>query len=333
MKQLLKRLFSQEYLSKEEATQTLIRIAESAYNPAEVAAFMTVFQMRPIATQELQGFRTALLALAHKVDWERDEAIDLCGTGGDGKDTFNISTLSAVVVAGAGYPVTKHGNYGVSSVCGSSNVLEALGYQFTNNADKLQRQVDKHNLCFLHAPLFHPAMKAVAPIRKQLGVRTFFNLLGPLVNPLQPHRQLVGVSNLEILRLYQYLLQQTKREFAIVYALDGYDEVSLTGTFKLITNKEEQMLSPQQIGQKKHLPAALHGGKTIREAATVFTNILQGEGTAAQNEVVSTNAGLAIQRFKPKIPLEDCIAEAHETLISRKAYQNFQSLITNQEVV
>ncbi|MFK7799693.1 MAG: anthranilate phosphoribosyltransferase [Aureispira sp.] len=327
MKKLLEKLFQQEYLDQATAKKTLVDITQGIYNPAQIAAFITVFQMRPIALQELLGFREALLELCVPIDLADFDSVDLCGTGGDGKDTFNISTLAAVVVAGAGYQVTKHGNYGVSSVCGSSNVLQALGYQFTNDAEQLKRQLDQHSLCFLHAPLFHPAMKAVAGIRRELGVRTFFNLLGPLVNPVQPKQQLVGVANLEIVRLYQYILQQSQKEYAIVHALDGYDEISLTGAFKIITPTQEQRLEPAQIGQQQHDAVALQGGSTIEAAAKVFLKILEGQGSAAQNAVVCTNAGLAIQRFAPNRVLTDCIQEAKDTLLSQKAFQNFKQLI------
>ncbi|MFT5645881.1 MAG: anthranilate phosphoribosyltransferase [Aureispira sp.] len=330
MKKILQGLFQQEYLSRTRAKQILIEIAQEKFNAAHVASFLTVFQMRPISTEELQGFRDALLELCLKIDLSDYDSVDLCGTGGDGKDTFNISTLAAVVVAGAGYNVTKHGNYGVSSVCGSSNVLEKLGYKFTDKEDNLKRELDQYKLCFLHAPLFHPAMKAVGAIRRDLGVRTFFNLLGPLVNPVQPKQQMVGVSNLEIVRLYQYVLQQTDKEFAIVHTLDGYDEVSLTGNFKVITPKSEVLLTAQEIGQNKQNAKDLSGGSTIEAAAKIFSNILEGKGSTAQNQVVCTNAGIAIQRFNPQKALEDCIREAEEALLSQKAFQNFKGLLEKQ---
>lgn len=330
MKKILQGLFQQEYLSRTKAKQILIEIAQEKFNAAHVASFLTVFQMRPISTEELQGFQDALLELCLKIDLSDYDSVDLCGTGGDGKDTFNISTLAAVVVAGAGYNVTKHGNYGVSSVCGSSNVLEELGYKFTNKEDNLKRALDQHKLCFLHAPLFHPAMKAVGAIRRDLGVRTFFNLLGPLVNPVQPKQQMVGVSNLEIVRLYQYVLQQTDKEFAIVHALDGYDEVSLTGDFKIITPKSEALLSAYEIGQNQQNAKDLSGGSTIEAAAKIFSKILEGNGSTAQNQVVCTNAGIAIQRFNPQKALQDCIREAEEALLSQKAFQNFKGLLEKQ---
>ncbi len=327
MKKLLEQLFQQEYLDQATAKNTLLKITQGVYNPAQIAAFLTVFQMRPMALEELLGFREALLELCVPLDLSDFDSVDLCGTGGDGKDTFNISTLAAVVVAGAGYHVTKHGNYGVSSVCGSSNVLQQLGYQFTSDESRLKQQLEQQHLCFLHAPLFHPAMKAVGAIRRDLGVRTFFNVLGPLVNPVQPKQQLVGVANLEIVRLYQYVLQQSQKEYAIVHALDGYDEVSLTGAFKVITPKQEQHLTPKKIGQQQHDAGALRGGSTIEAAAKVFMTVLEGQGSHAQNEVVCTNAGLAIQRFKPQRPLVDCIQEAKEALLSQQAANNFKQLL------
>lgn len=330
MRKILESLFQQEALSRAKAKEILLEIAQEKFNPVQVASFLTVFQMRSISTAELQGFQEALLELCLKIDLSDYDSVDLCGTGGDGKDTFNVSTLAAVVVAGAGYHVTKHGNYGVSSICGSSNVLEQLGYQFTNKQDDLKRQLDQHQLCFLHAPLFHPAMKAVGSIRKDLGLRTFFNLLGPLVNPVQPKQQMVGVANLETVRLYQYVLQQSDKEFAIVHALDGYDEVSLTGAFKVITAQKEALLTPKTIGQDQQKASDLRGGSTIEAAAKIFSNILAGKGSSAQNQVVCTNAGIAIQRFKPQNALEDCIQEAKEALLSQKAHQNFKKLIAKQ---
>ena len=327
MKKLLNRLYEYQTLSRKEATEVLTQISEGRYNEAQIASFLTVYIMRPITVEELQGFRDALLNLCKPIDLEGLESVDIVGTGGDGKNTFNISTLSSFVVAGAGYKVTKHGNYGVSSVCGSSNVLEHLGYHFTNDADELKRQLDRANICFFHAPFFHPAMKTVAPIRKQMGVKTFFNMLGPLVNPAQPSHQLLGVFNLGLSRLYEYILQQTDRQFSIVYALDGYDEISLTGPFKLRSNSGEQVLSPEAIGKPRLRQEQLHGGDTVEEAAKIFTDILSGNGSDAQVEVVSANAGLAIHTIKPAVSLEACMDEARESLLSGRALERFGKLI------
>ncbi|MBL4905517.1 MAG: anthranilate phosphoribosyltransferase, partial [Flavobacteriaceae bacterium] len=295
MKQILNTLFEQKRLSKEQSKEVLINIAQEKYNSAQIAAFITVFLMRPVAVDELTGFREALLELSIKIDLSEFNTIDLCGTGGDGKNTFNISTLTSFIVAGTGNKVAKHGNYGVSSASGSSNMLEFLGYQFTNKESILKRQLETANICFLHAPLFHPAMKVVAPIRRELGVKTFFNMLGPLVNPSTPQNQLVGVFNLEVARVYNYMLQQNGVNYGVVHALDGYDEISLTGDFKLFTKDGEQQISPEDIGQKRILQSEIFGGDTVAEAATIFVNIINGKGTEQQNNVVLTNTAFALK--------------------------------------
>lgn len=327
MKKVLLRLFEHKKLTRSEAKEILVKIANHEYNEAQIAAFISVYLMRSISVEELQGFRDALLELCLPVNLEGIDSIDIVGTGGDGKNTFNISTISSFVIAGAGYKVTKHGNYGVSSACGSSNVLQHLGYNFTNEEDILKKQLDKANICFFHAPLFHPAMKTVAPIRRQLGVKTFFNMLGPLVNPGQPKYQLLGVFNLELSRLYQYIFQQTQRQYAIVYAMDGYDEVSLTGNFKLRDNSGEKMISPESIGKPKLKAEDLRGGDSVESAAKIFTNILGGKGTKAQNHVITANAGLAIQCMNPEKSITDCIAEAEESLLSGRAFEKLKLLV------
>lgn len=329
MKKILNKLFDHQSLNKEEARDILVRISQSEYNDAQIAAFISVYLMRNISLNELSGFREALLDLCVKVNINGDDAIDLCGTGGDGKNTFNISTLSSFVVAGAGYRVTKHGNYGVSSVCGSSNVLEHLGYNFTNVEDDLQRQLDACNICFLHAPLFHPALKSVGRIRKELGVKTFFNMLGPLVNPVQPRQQLVGVFNLRLARLYNYLHQDLDKTYCIVHSIDGYDEVSLTGDVRLINSKEELLVNPSYFHKSQLRPEDIFGGDNIEGAAKIFTDILAGNGTDAQNSVVESNSALAIQCFDPSRSIEDCVAEAHESIVSGKANSALQLLIEN----
>jgi len=321
MKNILERLFAHERLSREEARQVLLDISHAKYHHVQVASFATVYRMRPISIPELQGFRDALLELCHPFELNGQESIDIVGTGGDGKNTFNISTISAMVVAGAGYRVTKHGSYGVSSSVGSSNVLQALGYQFTNDTDTLRRQLDKANICFLHAPLFHPAMKEVVPVRKQLGIKTFFNMLGPLVNPAQPTHQLFGTYSQQLSRMYQYIMQETGRRYAIVYALDGYDELSLTGPFRLRTNEEDAVLQPEDMHSPRLAAKALHGGDTAEEAAQIFKKVLNDKASPEQKAVVTANAGLAIHCLRPKQSLSDCIAEARESLESGKAHQ------------
>ncbi len=326
MKHILQRLYHHETLSQTEAKEVLLRITQGEMNPAQLASFLTVFLMRTITIDELIGFRNALLERCIKVSLDGMDSIDIVGTGGDGKDTFNISTLSCFVVAGAGYKVTKHGNYGSSSISGSSNTLEHLGYQFTNDVDTLKRQLDKANICFFHAPKFHPAMKSVAGTRKELGVRTFFNLLGPLVNPCTPSHQLFGTSSLGISRLYQYVMQASGKQFSIVHALDGYDEISLTGNVDIRNNQGQHIYSPSDFNQATLQPKQLQGGETQSEAVRIFKDVLNGKGTEAQENVVCTNAGMAIHTIKPQQSILDCIAEAKEALRSGKALQVLQRI-------
>ncbi len=327
MKKILQHLFEHKALSRTEAKEVLTNITNNKYNEAQIAAFITVYLMRSMTVEELQGFRDALLELCLPADFEGASTIDMCGTGGDGKNTFNISTLASVVVAGAGYKVTKHGNYGVSSVCGSSNVLEFLGYRFSNNMDVLKKQLDDTNICFLHAPMFHPAMKSVGPIRQLLGVKTFFNMLGPLVNPAQPKQQCVGVFSMELARLYQYIYQQTDKQYAIVHGLDGFDEVSLTGACAVKTPQGEQVITPESFGFQRLTLESIDGGETIGEAARIFIDVLSGKGTSAQENAVIANAALGIQCFKPSASLTDCVAEASESLKAGKAKKTFEKLL------
>lgn len=327
MKKILNRLINHETISREEAREVLVNISNGKYNSSQIAAFLTVYMMRSITIEELEGFRDALLELCIHVDLNGRETIDLCGTGGDGKDTFNISTLASFVTAGAGIPVSKHGNYGVSSTCGSSNVLESLGIRFSNDTDFLKRSLDKAGICILHAPLFHPAMKEVAPIRRELAVKTFFNMLGPMVNPAFPRNQMVGVFNLELARLYGYLYQNTDKNYTILHALDGYDEVSLTGPAKVIGNNREQVLQVEDLGMPLLDPKEIAGGKTIEENATIFTDILKGKGSNAQNAVVCANAALAIATATGK-NLETTTQQAYDSLLSGKALESFTTLRT-----
>jgi anthranilate phosphoribosyltransferase len=325
MKEILEHLYQHKTLSKAEAKTILIDIALGKYNHYQIASFLTAFIMRNITLDELKGFREALLELCHRVNLSAYNAMDVCGTGGDGKNTFNISTLSSFVVAGANIPVAKHGNYGVSSVSGSSNLLEQLGIRFQTEESKLKQQLDKANICFLHAPQFHPAMKFVAPVRKELGVKTFFNMLGPLVNPAQPKVQLVGVFSLELARMYQYLFQEEQMQYTIIHALDGFDEVSLTDECKLISENEEHIIKPNYFGFDAVSLAEIHGGDTVEEAAEIFINILKGEGTKAQNKVVLANAALGIKTHQ-KIEITEAIERAKESLFGLKAFQSFNAL-------
>ena len=326
MKNVLNRLIAHETISTEEAKQIIINISNDMYNLSQIACFLSVYLMRSITIEELRGFRDALLELCIPIDLSDYNAIDIVGTGGDGKNTFNISTLSSFITAGAGIHVSKHGNYGVSSTSGSSNVMEHLGVKFSNNKDFLKNCLEKSGICILHAPLFHPAMKNVAPIRKELGVKTFFNMLGPMVNPSFPKNQLLGVYNLEILRLFSFLYQKTDKNYNIVFALDGYDEISLTGKAKLISNHSETLFSPQDLGLKTIKPSEIFGGDSIKEAANLFVNIIDGKGTEAQNNVVCTNAGLAIATSR-QIAHSEGFELAKESLLSGKAKQSLYKLI------
>src|SRR6202012_843403 len=273
MKKILQFLFEHKTLTREQAKDVLSRIAKGDFNESELAAFITVFLMRSITIGELQGFRDALLELCVRVDLGGIETIDIVGTGGDGKNTFNISTLACFVVAGTGNKVAKHGNYGATSISGASNVMEQLGYKFKNDTARLRQEVETAGFCFLHAPLFHPALKTVGPIRRNLGIRTFFNILGPMVNPAFPATQLVGVYNLEMARIYNYLLQQTGGRFTIIHSLDGYDEISLTGDTKVITNAGERIFTPEELGKRMVNATDIYGGNTVEEAAKLFVRI------------------------------------------------------------
>lgn len=324
MKEVLNHLLRHETLSRAEAKAILTKIAKGDVNGAQVAAFLTVYMMRTITVEELGGFREAMLELCIPIELSEFDPIDLCGTGGDGKDTFNISTLASFVAAGAGVKVAKHGNYGVSSVSGSSNVIEQLGAVFTNDQDKLRHQIETANICFLHAPLFHPAMKHVAPIRRELKVKTFFNMLGPMVNPAFPQKQLVGVFSLELARLYGYLYQKTDKSFTILHSLDGYDEVSLTGKTRMIDRKGEWLLDPSDLGLPKVTQEDLFGGKTVKEAVSLFVNILNNNGTTQQASAVLANAGLAIRTSRPELSLVDAVEAARESMKSGAAAKSLE---------
>jgi len=327
MKDILNHLFDYKTLSQKEAEEVLKNIASGKFNDTQIAVFLGVFQMRAITLEELIGFRQALKNLAIKIDLSDFETIDLCGTGGDGKDTFNISTLTSFVVAGTGAKVAKHGNYGVSSTCGSSNVLEHFGYKFSNDKTKLKTELDKAGICFLHAPLFNPAMKHVAPVRKQLGLKTFFNILGPMINPSSPQNQLVGVYSMELARMYGYVYQTTETNYTIIHNLDGDDEVSLTAPFKMISRYKEEISEARDLGLENLLPEQLVGGKDVKESGKIFFDILSGQGTSAQENAVLANAGIALNILNPKASLPDCVSLARESLKSGQALKSFNKLI------
>jgi anthranilate phosphoribosyltransferase len=330
MKKILQFLFEHKALSCEMAKDTLLNIGKGVYNEHELTAFMTVYLMRSVTINELQGFRDALLELCVPVHFDGDTVLDIVGTGGDGKNTFNISTSACFIVAGANHKVAKHGNYGASSVSGASNLMEQLGYKFKNDNAALQRELDIAGICFLHAPLFHPALKIVGPIRKNLGMRTFFNMLGPMVNPANPAYQLVGVYSAEMARIYNYLLQQTEKKFTIIHSLDGYDEISLTSDTKVITNAGEQICTPEQLGKRMVSAADIYGGQTVESAAKIFVTILNGKGSWAQNAVVLANAAMALHGTGAYNNYDLAYAAAVESLESGRANQALEKLIQLQ---
>ncbi len=328
MKDILYRLFEHRYLGRDEARRILQNIAAGQYNDSQIASLITVYLMRNISVEELSGFREALLEMRVPVDLSDYKPIDIVGTGGDGKNTFNISTASCFVVAGAGYNVVKHGNYGATSVSGASNVMEQHGVKFTSDTDRLRRNMDHCRIAYLHAPLFNPALKAVAPVRKSLGVRSFFNMLGPLVNPVMPAYQLLGVYNLPLLRLYSYTYQESGTRFAVVHSLDGYDEISLTAEFKVAMPEKEKLYTPEMLGFPRAVAADLGGGQTTEEAAKIFDHVLEGTATPAQRNCVIANSAFAIRVICPEKKIDDCIAEARESLESGKALATLKKFIS-----
>jgi len=330
MKKILQYLFEHKTLSRQQAREVLTNIAGGSYNDSEITAFITVFLMRSITIDELQGFRDALLDLCVRVDLNGHDTIDIVGTGGDGKNTFNISTLACFIVAGTGQKVAKHGNYGASSISGASNVMEQLGYKFKNDQTRLKQEVETAGICFLHAPMFHPALKTVGPIRKNLGIRTFFNMLGPMVNPASPRFQLVGVYNLEMARIYNYLLQQTEGYYTIIHGLDGYDEISLTGDTKVITHLGEKIMTPEELGKRMVNATDIYGGNSVEEAAKLFTRILKVEGTWAQNAVVLANAAMALYSTGGFSKYDEAYAAAVDSLESGRAHDSLKKLIALQ---
>jgi anthranilate phosphoribosyltransferase len=330
MKETLNYLFNHNILSREEAKEILMSIGKGQYSEPEIASFLTVYLMRKITPRELAGFRDALLELCFPVDLSEYNTIDVCGTGGDEKNTFNISTLTAFILAGLNIKVAKHGNYGLSSACGSSNIFEHYGYKLSNNVDKLKNEIDKANICYFHAPLFHPAMKSVAPVRKSLKVKTFFNILGPMVNPSRPKNQLIGVFNEEVMNLYNDVYRESDVKYCIIYCLNGYDEISLTGDFRYISNYSDETLSPEDLNLKRAAHDDLFGGNTVEEAADIFDNILNGNGSEVQNNVVISNAAMGLKCFYEDKSLEDCMDMAKESLFSKKASGALKKLIGMQ---
>lgn len=319
MKDILYKLFDYQYLTRDEAKQVLVEIVESDVPETQIASLITSFLMRSISVDEILGFRDALLEMRVEVDLSDYSPLDIVGTGGDGKNTFNISTTSCFVVAGAGYNVVKHGNYGATSISGASNVIEQQGVKFRADNDMFRKSLDACHIAYLHAPLFSPALKAVAPVRKSLGVRNFFNVLGPLVNPVQPEYQMLGVYDLAMARLYSYIYQADNKKFSIVHSMDGYDEISLTSQFKIASNNGEYLYMPEDLGFKRIQQQELYGGDSVEDAATIFRNVLSAKGTEAQMNVVLINAALGIQTIEQQKTIEECLEIARESLYSKKA--------------
>lgn len=323
MKEILNRLFDHQSLTREEAAEVMSNIGAGKYNESQMAAFLSVYLMRSIELDELIGFRDALMTMAIPMDLSEFDPIDIVGTGGDGKNTFNISTCSCFTLAGAGYKVAKHGNYGATSISGASNVIEYYGARFTTDIDIAKRSLEESGFAYLHAPLCNPAMKNVAPVRKNIGVRTFFNVLGPLISPVRPRYQCLGVYNLKMMRLYNYLYQKLGIQYSIVYTFDGYDEISLTDKCKIINSEGEFIYTPEQLGFEKVNPAELWGGETVEHAAKIFMNILDNQSTDGQRNVVIINSAFAIKTLCPEKSIEECKAEAIESLRSGKAREAF----------
>lgn len=327
MKEILNRLFHHEELTSDEARTLLLDISTGRHADAQIAALLAAFQMRGVTVNELVGFRQALMETRVPVDFAPYRPIDIVGTGGDGKNTFNISTCACFVVAGAGYKVAKHGNYGATSVSGASNVIEEHGVRFTADADRLRRSMDECNLAYLHAQLFSPAMKSVGAVRRALGVRTLFNLLGPLVNPSQPAYQLLGVADLAQMRLYTQVFYRLGIDFAVVNSLDCYDEISLTDEFKVMTRRYESIYRPQDLGFEAARPQELSGGSSKADATRIFDEVLTGRATRAQRQCVIVNAAFAIQVMEPEKDIETCIALASESLDGGRALQMFRKFL------
>lgn len=327
MKDILYKLFDYNYLTRDEAKQVLIDIVKGGVPETQIASLITSFLMRSISVDEILGFRDALLEMRVMVDLSDYSPLDIVGTGGDGKNTFNISTTACFVVAGAGYNVVKHGNYGATSISGASNVIEQQGVKFHADNDLFRKSLDKCNIAYLHAPLFSPALKAVAPVRKSLGVRNFFNVLGPLVNPVQPEFQMLGVYDLAMLRLYSYIYQEENKKFTIVHSMDGYDEISLTSQFKVVSNRGEQLFMPDDLGFKRLNQEDLYGGGTPEDASKIFRDVLSASATEAQTNAVLVNAAFGIQTVDQTKTIEECIEIARDSLYGKKALKVLEKFI------
>lgn len=328
MKQILGRMLNQEKLTREETKEIIIGITHEEFAAEQVTALLTAIQMRGATVDELLGFRDGILETGVPAILDCDRYIDVVGTGGDKKNTFNISTTSCFVIAGAGYKVAKHGNYAATSVSGASNVIAQHGVKFTSDIDRLNRSLSESGIVYLHAQLFAKAMKFVAPIRKALQFPTIFNLLGPLVNPSHPKAQLLGVANLDQMRLYAQVYQRLGVDYGIINSIDGYDEISLTGDFKVSTNNYERVFKPQDLGLSVAKPEELAAGATEKEAARIFDSVLNGTCLPAQKDIVVANAAFGIQVMEQgQKPIDECVAIARESIDSGAALQTFRKFV------
>lgn len=327
MKQYLLKLIEGATLSREDTRDIMLNMTKEAYNEQQIAALLMALQMHGVTVDELLGFRDGLLETGKYIDLSDYNTLDIVGTGGDGKNTFNISTCSAFVIAGAGYKVTKHGNRGSTSVSGASNVLMEHGVKFTDNVDQLKRSLDKVGICYFHAPLFAYGMKFVGPTRKALQVPTCFNLLGPLVNPCHPKNSLHGTANQAQLRLYTNVHQRIGDNYGVLTSYDGYDEISLTSGFKFCTNLFEKVYTPKDLGFNYIRPEEIHGGSTILEAKQLFDNVLEGKATQNQQNVILANAACGISVMNPNLSIEESVAQARESLESGAALRTFQKFV------
>ena len=331
MKELAK-VVSNHILTEAEAEETLQQILSGAWTIPQASALLTIINLRGLHLSELRGFHRYLRTNSVALSLSLSDAseIDVCGTGGDGKHTFNISTLAAFVLAGAGVKVAKHGNSSATSGCGSSDVLQFLGLKFGDDETVLRGQLERYNFCYLHAPLFQPLLKNVANLRREIGFRTFFNLLGVLLNPMQPKCQLIGVAEPSVLRLYRYFLEDSNVNFALVHTRDGYDEISLTAAFDVITNRNSETFYPEDLGFQTVAPSELETGRTVETAARDFLEILRGAGTSAQTNVVIANAAVAMQTARSQLDFQQCRALCETSLRSGAAFENFEKLLREQ---
>ena len=328
MKDILNRMLNHEQLTREETKQIVIGITQNAYPNEQITALLTGLQMRGVTVDELLGFRDGILETGVPAILDCDRYIDVVGTGGDRKNTFNISTTSCFVIAGAGYKVAKHGNFAATSVSGASNVIANHGVHFTDDIDKLNRSINECGIVYLHAQLFAKAMKFVGSIRHALQFPTVFNLLGPIVNPSRPKAQLLGVANFDQMRLYQQVYQKIGIDYGIVNSMDGYDEISLTGAFKVATNDYEKVFQPSDLGFQPAKPEELVAGATEEEAAQIFDNVLNGTSLPAQKNIVLANAAFGIQVMeKGKKNIDECIDIARESLDSGRALATFKKFV------